>query len=164
MVPCHLISHNMFHNLKKIKFAMLIPFGWCFRPGSREITTRLWGVIESLWKIVDALWFILEDKSIAFTRLSKRSVTPETLGTITVNNVLFLFLFTVENFEVLVIHIILFACNLDFMFDLSSRAKKENLQTPKMSPPGLSGNWRHMEKLTAKRVSPQTQQNRKIQS
>lgn len=61
----------------------------------------------------------------AFIRLPKRSIIPGTLGTITPNNVLFLFLFTVENFEMLVIHTILFACNLNSMFDLSSRTKKE---------------------------------------
>lgn len=56
-------------------------------------------------------------------KLSKHSITPQTLKTITLN---------VSLFEVLVIQIILSTRNLVFTFDLSLKAKKENLQPPQI--------------------------------
>lgn len=57
-------------------------------------------------------------------KLSKHSITPQTLKTITLNNV--------SLFEVLVIQIILSTRNLVFTFDLSLKAEKENLQPPQI--------------------------------
>lgn len=69
---------------------------------------------------------------IAFIKLSKRFITPEILRTIILNNVVSFLSFTVNDLKVLIIQTISSTCNLNFMFDLSSKAKTENLQTLKI--------------------------------